>query len=181
MIDGLRNIFDDYLKQDEITNSSEPIWEEEPITFKEFIRSPEHMNFPPYSDRQLDVMDFMFGDEPKRIFENEHSLAILALGKGGFSKNKVITDVKTGESHTVEEWSKLNKEVFVYAYNFHKNKKVITKIKPFFKEGRGKIYKIKTKSGKVFYVDAEHKFYTDKFVYQKVKELKSGDKVGKLK
>ena len=58
---------------------------------------------------------------------------------------------------------------------------ITSKIRPFFKEGRGKIYKVKTKSGKIFYVDAEHKFYTDKFVYQKVKELKCGDKICKLK
>lgn len=181
MIDGLKDIFDDYLNKQEITKDSEPIWEEDPVSFREFVASPEHMNFPPLSERQMDVFDFMFGEDPKKIFENEHYLSILAWGKGGFSKDKVITDVKTGETHTVEEWSKLKKDIFVYAYNFHKNKKVITKIKPFFKEGQGKIYKIKTKSGKVFYVDAEHKFYTNKFVYQKVKELKPGDKVGKLK
>lgn len=79
---NLNNIFDEYFKESAKQNPDEVIWEEEPITFKEFIRSPEHMNFPPYSERQLDVMDFMFGDEPKKIFENEHSLAILALGKG---------------------------------------------------------------------------------------------------
>lgn len=79
---NLNNIFDEYFKESDEQNPDEVIWEEEPITFKEFIRSPEHMNFPPYSERQLDVMDFMFGDEPKKIFENEHSLAILALGKG---------------------------------------------------------------------------------------------------
>ena len=78
----LSSIFDEYFKESDEQKSDEVIWEEEPITFKEFIRSPEHMNFPPYSERQLDVMDFMFGDEPKKIFENEHSLAILALGKG---------------------------------------------------------------------------------------------------
>ena len=177
----LSKLFDDYFEEQKEQNSDEVMWEEDPVTFKEFIASPEHMNFPPYSQRQLDVFDFMFGDEPKKIFENEHSLAVLAWGKGGFKKDKVITDVKTGESHTVEEWSKLKKEVYVYAYNFNKNKKVITKIRPFFKEGRGKIYKVKTKSGKIFYVDAEHKFYTDKFVYQKVKELKCGDKICKLK
>lgn len=178
---NLNNIFEDYFKDEQIKSSDEIIWEEDPITFKEFVQSPLHMNFPPLSERQMDVFDFMFGDDPKKIFENEHYLSILAWGKGGFSKDKIITDVKTGESHTVEEWSKLGKDIFVYSYNFHKNKKVITKIKPFFKEGHGKIYKIKTKSGKIFYVDAEHKFYTDKFIYQKVKELKNGDKIGKLK
>ena len=79
----LNNIFEEYFKEsDDGQNVNQVIWDEEPITFKEFVHSPEHMNFPPYSERQLDVMDFMFGDEPKKIFENEHSLAILALGKG---------------------------------------------------------------------------------------------------
>lgn len=178
---NLENIFNDYFQEEKVKNSDEILWDEEPITFKEFVHSSDHMNFPSLSERQMDVFDFMFGDDPKKIFENEHYLSILAWGKGGFSKDKIITDVKTGESHTVEEWSKLGKDIFVYSYNFHKNKKVITKIKPFFKEGHGKIYKIKTKSGKIFYVDAEHKFYTNKFIYQKVKELKNGDKIGKLK
>lgn len=79
---NLENIFNDYFQEEKIQNSDEVLWDEEPITFKEFLYSPEHMNFPPYSDRQMDIMDFMFGDEPKKIFENEHSLAILALGKG---------------------------------------------------------------------------------------------------
>lgn len=81
MKEELKNLFTDYFKET-INNSDEVLWDEEPVTFKEFVHSPEHMNFPPYSDRQMDVMDFMFGDEPKKIFENEHSLAILALGKG---------------------------------------------------------------------------------------------------
>lgn len=79
---NLNNIFDEYFKESDGSNPNEILWDEEPITFKEFLESPEHMNFPSYSDRQMDVMDFMFGDEPKKIFENEHSLAILAFGKG---------------------------------------------------------------------------------------------------
>lgn len=79
---NLNNIFDEYFKESDGSNPNEVLWDEEPITFKEFLESPEHMNFPSYSDRQMDVMDFMFGDEPKKIFENEHSLAILAFGKG---------------------------------------------------------------------------------------------------
>lgn len=80
---NLNNIFDDYFKDEKIIDSNEVIWDEKPLTFKEFLYSSEHMNFPPYSERQMDVMDFMFGDEPEKIFENEHSLAILAFGKGG--------------------------------------------------------------------------------------------------
>ena len=79
---NLNNIFDEYFKESDEQNPDEIVWEEDPLTFKEFVYSSEHMNFPPYSERQMDVMDFMFGDEPKKIFENEHSLAILAFGKG---------------------------------------------------------------------------------------------------
>lgn len=78
----LNSIFEDYFKEEIKNDSNEVIWDEEPVTFSEFLKSPEHMNFPSYSERQMDIMDFMFGDDPKKIFENEHSLAILALGKG---------------------------------------------------------------------------------------------------
>ena len=66
----LNKLFDDYFEEQKEQNSDEVVWEEDPVTFKEFIASSEHMNFPPYSQRQLDVFDFMFGDEPKKIFEN---------------------------------------------------------------------------------------------------------------
>lgn len=78
----LNNIFDEYFKESDEQNPDEVIWEENPLTFKEFVHSPEHMNFPPLSERQMDVFDFMFGDDPKKIFENEHYLSILAWGKG---------------------------------------------------------------------------------------------------
>ena len=77
---NLNSIFEDYFKEEIKNDSNEVIWDEEPVTFSEFLKSPEHMNFPSYSERQMDIMDFMFGDDPKKIFENEHSLAILALG-----------------------------------------------------------------------------------------------------
>lgn len=78
----LNNIFEEYFQEQKSKNSNEILWDEDPVTFKEFLYSSEHMNFPPYSERQMDIMDFMFGDDPKKIFENEHSLCILALGKG---------------------------------------------------------------------------------------------------
>lgn len=79
---NIENIFKDYFNKQKLKNTDEVIWDEEPITFKEFISSSEHMNFPSLSERQMDVFDFMFGDDPKKIFENEHSLSVLAWGKG---------------------------------------------------------------------------------------------------
>lgn len=82
MIDGLSEIFDDYLKSETPLDENISVWEEEPVSFREFVSSPEHMNFPTLSERQMDVFDFMFGEDPKKIFENEHYLSILAWGKG---------------------------------------------------------------------------------------------------
>jgi len=58
------------------------VWDEEPMTFHNFITSPFHMDYPSYSDRQYSVADFMLGDDPKKIFDNINSTAVLEWGKG---------------------------------------------------------------------------------------------------
>lgn len=80
-IDNLLNNFLEECKKEEVEDKV--IWEEQPVTFKEFVTSKEHMNFPPYSERQLDGMNYLFGEEPKNSFDNGVSCAILEVGKGG--------------------------------------------------------------------------------------------------
>lgn len=80
-LDNLLNNFLENCKQDQI--EEQVVWEEEPVTFGEFVTSKEHMNFPPYSERQLDGMNYLFGEEPKNSFDNGVSCAILQVGKGG--------------------------------------------------------------------------------------------------
>jgi hypothetical protein len=58
------------------------IWEETPVDFRTFITSPRFMNYPSYSRRQYMVPDFMLGDDPKKIFDNTNSTAVLEWGKG---------------------------------------------------------------------------------------------------
>jgi hypothetical protein len=55
---------------------------EQPVGFREFVESKDHMDFPPLSERQYMVFDFMIGDDPQTAFSNGNSLAILAWGKG---------------------------------------------------------------------------------------------------
>ena len=117
MIDGLKDIFNDYLKQEELSKSNEPLWDEEPITFKEFLYSSEHMNFPPYSERQMDVMDFMFGDDPKKIFENEHSLAILIFGKGCVDSDTELEDAFTHKKYTIKELCDKKLSIYLNCYD----------------------------------------------------------------
>lgn len=80
----LDRFFDNYLKEFKEEENLEQgvVWEEEPITFDEFVKSKEHMAFPPYSERQLEGMQYLFGLNPKNSFNNEISLLILQYGKG---------------------------------------------------------------------------------------------------
>ena len=55
---------------------------EQPVGFKTFVESKDHMDFPPLSERQYMVFDFMIGDDPQTAFSNGNSLAVLAWGKG---------------------------------------------------------------------------------------------------
>ena len=59
------------------------VWKYDKIlTFRDFCASSEHMDFPPLSPRQIMVADYMFGDEPKKMFHNSRNIAALCWGKG---------------------------------------------------------------------------------------------------
>ena len=54
---------------DEIFTDNTQGWRENPVTFRVFVESPEHMAFEPLSERQYEVADFMLsGEDPKKIF-----------------------------------------------------------------------------------------------------------------
>ncbi len=85
---SIGNELDSYLKEvvslstKKTGEKEQVIWEEDPVTFQEFLTSPDHLGFPGYSDRQMDVVKFMFGKDPKKIFDNENYLCLLEWGKG---------------------------------------------------------------------------------------------------
>jgi len=55
---------------------------EAPVDYKTFVESKEFLNFLPLSERQYMAFDFMFGKDPKKIFENINTIAVLEWGKG---------------------------------------------------------------------------------------------------
>ncbi len=172
----LNKLFDDYFEEQKEQNSDEVIWEEDPVTFKEFIASSEHMNFPPYSQRQLDVFDFMFGDEPKKIFENEHSLAVLAWGKGCLASNVELEDAFTHEKYTVQELYKNNKSIYISCYDEKNKVSTIEKASIPWISGKGSIYRVTTESGKSIDVFEQHQFYT-KNGWKQLCDLHIGDDI----
>ena len=64
--------------------SNEDMWlTDNLLTFSDFCESSDHMNFPPLSIKQKDLADYMFGNEPKKMFDNNRNTAVLVWGKGG--------------------------------------------------------------------------------------------------
>ena len=177
----IKKDFKEELRQGMIINmgdSSTDAFSEQPVHYKEFIESKEYLGLDPFSQRQYTVFEFLFGDNPRTAFENKNILFCGFWGKGSFSKDTELTDAKTGEVHTMSMWAKLKKQIHVVCFNFNKNKKQITKIAPPFLEGRGKMYKVKTKSGKTLYVNEHHKFFVrDNKEWKKIKDIKVGEKI----
>lgn len=73
-------------KEADSTRVEQPIdtiWESEGMpSFEMFCSSPDHMNFPPLSKRQVLVSDYMFGSDPKTMLDNGRNTAVLVWGKG---------------------------------------------------------------------------------------------------
>jgi hypothetical protein len=61
---------------------SESDFIETPVSFRTFVESKEHMSFPPLSERQYMLVDFMLGDDPDKMFSNLNTLAVVVWGKG---------------------------------------------------------------------------------------------------
>ena len=70
-------------KGERVESEKSELWTEKHILdFRDFCASPEHMNFPPLSPRQARIAEYMFGDDPKKIFENNRNMSVLSWGKG---------------------------------------------------------------------------------------------------
>ena len=60
------------------------IWKTNKIlNFADFCESSDHMNFPPLSEKQKRLAEYMFGDDPRGCFSNGRNTAVLVWGKGG--------------------------------------------------------------------------------------------------
>jgi len=65
-------------------------FEEVPLTIRDFVFSPSHMDFRTPSDRQLRLMEYMCGDDITRVFDNRRNLAVVIFGKGS-GKDTIIS------------------------------------------------------------------------------------------
>lgn len=58
------------------------IFEEIPVTFRQFVEGKDHMNVEPLSDRQYMPAEFLLGSDPTKIFDNGNTTAVCEWGKG---------------------------------------------------------------------------------------------------
>lgn len=156
--------------------SREVVWEEEPVSFEEFITSKEMMNFPPYSDRQLDAMNYLLGTDPKNTFNNGIALSVLCWGKGCLAKETILENALTREKYTIEELYKQQKSIPIFCYDEKTKKQTIEMATAPWIAGNGSIFEVKTESGKCINVFEHHQFYT-KNGWKKLSELSIGDEI----
>lgn len=172
---NLESLFNSYLQQEQV-NDNVPVWEEIPLSFKDFVSSPEHMNFPTYSQRQLDVMEFMFGTSYEDVFTNEHSLAILAFGKGCVTSDTIIQDAFTYKKYTIKELIDNKLSIYVNCFDSSTGKSTIEKASVPWVSGYGSIFEVKTESGKTIKVYKDHQFLT-RSGWTRLSDLNVGDEI----
>ena len=79
-----RSAVSDISRNREEVVTDDDMWlEQHLLTFTEFCAHPDHMNFPPLSEKQAAVAEYMLGPDPRRTFDVKRTLACLIFGKGG--------------------------------------------------------------------------------------------------
>ena len=157
----------------EINKNSAGIWEEEPVSPKEFFTNWLQ---PGLSEPQLDVFDNLFGDGKEWL--RNYIEYLLLWGEGCVAGDTILKDEVTGKEYTIKELADKKLKISVRSmikengtYKF-----VVKETGIPFKKGTTKLYKVKTKSGKEIIVSKEHKFYT-KDGWKTLGELKETDKI----
>jgi len=79
----LDSFFNNSIKANSLKKEDKIIWNEEPLPFRKFLIDKEHMNFPDYSERQYMIPEYLFGEDPKDMFDNDKYMAVVEAGKGG--------------------------------------------------------------------------------------------------
>jgi len=157
----LTNLIDKTLQKtlDSVLLNKDIFWEEVPLPFKEFVESEDHMNFPPLSERQLMVADFMLGKDLSKVFDNGNYLAVLCYGKGCISGDTKLYDAESKKVYTVKELT--NKQKSIHTWSVNKDGTVV--IKPTgipFKKGRTELFQVCFNDGSEITISKEHKLLT---------------------
>lgn len=157
---------------------SNQVWTEKPVSFREFVESTDHMGFPPLSERQLGVTDFLFGNDVTKVFDNKNTLGVLAFGKGCPAKGMRVLTPRTQPLVKIEDFDGTHDVL-------SKSGSTVTDKPASYSwlTGYGSIFRVTTKSGFSIDVYEGHKFLTGagEETWKALRDLRVGDAVAVLK
>ena len=162
---------------------TENIWYEDPVTVNEYVENTSFLGYPSFTPRQREEIEKFLLGNPKDLFNVEKIQANIACwvwGKGCLAAKTRIKDVKTGEIHSVGEWTRIKKQFHVYALDERTNQIVVAKANVPFLKGTDTLYKVQLNTGKRKYsitVTSAHKFMTAAREWKKLRELKVDDEL----
>lgn len=161
--------------RDKKSVAQEAVWlTDNLLTFADFCESAEHMNFPPLSQRQKMVAEYMFGNDPKNIFDNNRNTAILAWGKGSLQGNEEIV-TSDGIRITIAECAARNIPVSLWSRNPNTGRVVKVLSTPAIKKPEQEnCFRVKTSFGHISEASEDHQYFTA-HGWRKLKDIKVGD------
>lgn len=176
---GLDSFFEDSIKNHSIAKADKTKirWIEEPAPFRKFLTDRDHMNFPDYSERQMMIPEYLFGDDPKNIFDNDKYMAVVEAGKGCLTKESLLENIFTGKKYSIEELIRKNKKIPIQCYDEFEGIPTSEKASIPWKSGTGSIYRVKTELNKTIDVYKKHKFLCKNRRWVCLYELKIGDEI----
>ena len=151
----------------------EILWVEEPVGWKEFIESPQHLNLFSLTPRQELLFDFLVGDDPKQMFFNGNNEAILAWAKGSLlGGTEFIT--ADGIRDTLENLANRPGNLSVYTKDDNGRVAIAQASQVFKKPNKENCFRVTTSFGHISECSEDHQFFTTNG-WKKLKELCVGD------
>ena len=167
-------------KADSSALSKHPDWEYDPVNFRVFCESKEHMNMLPkdwkyetvdqYGDGALSKKQYadciaILGDDPMSMFDpavRKYVFGGLLWSKGCCLGSTVLYDEVSKKNYTFKEVVDNNLVIHVKVYNEKTKKIMIKQVARIFSKGIAKLLKFKMKSGREIIVSPDHRFYDGK-------------------
>jgi len=164
-------------------------WQFDPVGFKTFCESKEHMNLLPrdfkegeegaLSFRQYNDCMQILGDDPKRMFDpsiRRYKMGGLLWAKGCIAEDTLLCDEKTKKTYTVREIVDKKIDLHIKCYDETTKTVVVKQVNRVFSKGISKLIQINLSSGKEITVAPDHEFFNGT-KYQKVKDLRIGNRI----
>ena len=153
--------------------SKHPDWDFDPVNYKVFCESAEHMKMLPsdwkasdvdgaLSKKQYNDCMAVLGDDPLRMFDPEvrkFTFGGLLWAKGCITADTLIFDETTQKAYAVKDLAESGQAITIKSYDERTNQVVIKPVARVFLKGQARLLRLHFKSGKSISVSPAHRFY----------------------